>query len=263
METMSRVGVGIVTYNREEYLGTLLNSLPKVDHLVLVNDGEALQLELPDLTYIKNEKNLGVGVSKNKALQHLMENTDSEYLFLFEDDIFVKDPAVFERYIEVIEKTGLQHLNFSQHGVCNKTAAGAPRPVAVIEYKKIQVPFYIACVGAMSVYTRKCIETVGYMDERYFNACEHVEHSHRIHLAGMSPGFWWYADAPDSHKLLGDHGWSLETSTIHQRPDARENIARSDAIFKETYGAVPREMPRQELEEFLRHLKQIKKQYAV
>jgi len=257
-------GVGIITYNREDYLHRLLNSLPAGLPTVVVNDGEELSQIPNGVTYIKNEGNLGVGLSKNKALRHLMSNADCEYLFLFEDDIYVKDHSVFDRYIEVIKETGIQHLNFSQHGVCNKNPyTGEPNPAITIEYKNLRVPFYVACVGAFSAYTRKCIESVGYMDERYFNACEHVEHSHRVHLAGMAPGFWWYADALDSQNLLGDHGWSVETSTIHQRDDARENIRNADIVFKETYGVTPREMSRGTLDTFLQQLKEIRKNYAV
>lgn len=259
---MSKLGVGIVTYCRESYLHQLVDSLPTgLSEIVVVNDGQALQ-KVPSTSFIQNNTNLGVGVSKNKALKHLMD-VGCDYLFLFEDDIYVKDPTVFEQYIEVIKITGIQHLNFSQHGLCNKNPyTGEPNPICHVEYANLRVPFYVACVGAMSVYTRKCIETAGYMDPRYFNACEHVEHSHRIHLAGMAPGFWWYADVPDSHLLLGDHGWSMETSTIHQRSDAKDNIRRSDEIFKSTYGKVPRDMPRCSTAELTQQLKQIRANFT-
>jgi glycosyltransferase involved in cell wall biosynthesis len=86
-----KIGVGIITYNRPEGLKKLLNSLSQCDNInvVVVNDGERIDnLEKFNYHLINNENNLGVGKSKNKALEYLVEHTDCEHLFLIEDDVF-------------------------------------------------------------------------------------------------------------------------------------------------------------------------------
>jgi hypothetical protein len=48
------------------------------------------------------------------------------------------------------------------------------------------------------------LEQVGLIDERFYNAFDHVEHTYRIIKAGFHPNFWWFADVANSHDLLSD-----------------------------------------------------------
>jgi len=98
-----KIGVGIVTCNRPEYLRNLLASLRQrpYDELVIVDDGDE---EYPydsalGFTYIKNEVNLGVGKSKNIAMQHLLDK-GCDYIFIIEDDMIIKRADVFDQYIK-------------------------------------------------------------------------------------------------------------------------------------------------------------------
>ena len=98
METASpKIGVGIITYNRPEYYQKVFNSIPKdkIDFLVVVNDGEFVYVDPKDAnTVIHNKNQLGVAVSKNKALKELID-LGCEHLFLIEDDILIKNANVF------------------------------------------------------------------------------------------------------------------------------------------------------------------------
>ena len=76
-----KIGVGIITCNRPEYLVNSIKSLPsqyegKIDQLVIINDGKPLSST--DIigygTVLQNETNLGVGKSKNRAMQYLLDN---------------------------------------------------------------------------------------------------------------------------------------------------------------------------------------------
>ena len=84
---MAKIGVGIVTCNRLDYLRGLLKSLPteKIDELVVVNDGlpvnEYVENEFNYGYWIDNPVNLGVGKSKNKAMKHLV-SLQCEYIFI-------------------------------------------------------------------------------------------------------------------------------------------------------------------------------------
>ena len=95
---MSKIGLGIVTCNRNNFLKTCLKSINKewYDELVIVNDGE-IPLQNAGYNIINNEKNIGVCKSKNKLFRHLLE-TGCDYIFIIEDDMMFKD-NVFQAYI--------------------------------------------------------------------------------------------------------------------------------------------------------------------
>ena len=262
---MEKIGVGIITYNRPNGLKKLLDSLSSCNHidLVIVNDGEHIDnLQGYNYHLINNDTNLGVGKSKNKALRYLYESK-CEHLFLIEDDIFVKDITVFEKYIEASKISGIQHFNYSQHGIMNKSwPDGKANPIIVIDYGSIKIPLYMATVGAFSYYSRTCIEKVGYMDERYYNACEHVDHTYEIIKKGMHPPFWYNADIENSWEYLGDEPWSIEQSKISSKHDHRQIVSKADEIFFMKHGYVPRAVPFSREDEVIQSIKKIKKEYG-
>ena len=257
-----KIGVGIITYNRPELLRKCVNSLipAQIDEVVVVNDGNPLPFDIGNGKLIENKTNLGVGKSKNKALSYLMEK-GCDYLFLIEDDIFIKDISVFERYIEASKITGIQHFNFSQHGMMNKSwPGGNPNPRIIIDYSKIKLPLYPHCVGAFSFYTRKCLDNIGLIDERYFNACEHVDHTYEIIKAGMHPPFWYFADIENSWKYIGDEEWDIKKSTISSSPNHQQMMKAADNIFISKHGMVPAQIPLVPIQEVIAFCKQTIKQ---
>ena len=261
-----KIGVGIIAGFREELYKKCLVSIPDiwVDEIVVVNDNPAVTYEkLLNETYIvNNSPNLGVGLSKNIALRYLLDQ-GCDHIFLIEDDIFVKDPKVFEKYIEASKMSGIQHFNFSQHGLMNKSwPDGDPAPRVVIDYGKITLPLYPHCVGAFSYYSKKCLETVGLIDERYYNACEHVDHTLEIIKKGMHPPFWYFADIEMSWTYLGDEEWSIEKSTISSNPNHQQMMKDADVIFREKHGCVPGDIKLLGIDEVGKTLKRIKNEYG-
>lgn len=235
-----------------------------IDFLVIVNDGAPYESGLPEgrCHFVQNECNLGVAKSKNKALEYLLDRA-VDHVFLIEDDIYVRDSAVFSRYVQVSRQTGIQHLNFSQHGVMNVTANGEPNPRVSISYSDdLSVPFYPHCVGAFSYYSRQCLLDVGLMDEGFFNAFEHVEHTLRIIQAGQHPPFWFFADIPDSWLYLGDDAWSTQQSTISSKGDHQLVAQRALAYFHEKHGVMPADIPLVSSDEFVAAVQHVHGQYA-
>jgi GT2 family glycosyltransferase len=273
-----KIGVGIITYQPRKSFDRCFNFWHHmVDHVVVVNDGKDFDYEwgsgfrmllvsrFPEttLTYVHNKENLGVGKSKNIAIQQLLDQ-GCDHIFLMEDDIYIKDNSVFNAYIEASKKTGIQHFNFSQHGVMNKTFDGlsTPNPRMIVKYGDIQVPLYPHCVGAFTYFSRKCLKTVGLMDEEYYNACEHMDHTLGIIKAGMHPPFWYFADIGDSWYYLGDEPWSLQQSTISSKTDHSEVMRAADRVFVKKHGHYPLQTPLTDEEGVVKSLKEIKKNYA-
>ena len=243
MHTANKIGLGIITCDRPAGLQKALTSLPweRLDRVVVVNDGAPVSSEIlreagrGRAELLQNDTNLGVGKSKNRALRHLLQ-AGMDHLFLMEDDIFVKDGRVFEQYVEAARITGIQHLNFSQHGPNNKDPQGKADPVTTVDYGLLRIALHRHCVGAFSYYSRGCLEAVGMMDEDFYNGGEHLEHTYRILRAEFHPPFWFFADVDCSEELLGDEPWSLSQSLIASRADQAERVRRSDALFQAKHG---------------------------
>ena len=265
-----KIGVGIVTYNRKDGLLKLFRSLPRdiIDALIVVNDGDVYpELETLDCHLHNNEANQGVGRSKNIALRYLQEQ-QVDHFFLIEDDVYVKNPAVFEQYIRLSAHTGIQHFNFSQHVNSSSRAKkesefSKPVPHFVINYGDFNMPFYPICGGAFSYYSRLCLEKVGLMDEIYYNAVEHLDHTYCVIKAGLHPSYHYFADIENSGDYLGDEGWSMQQSTISGKLASRALGLVAATCFKEKHGCLPRDIPVVSPDAIKKELQILKKRYAV
>lgn len=260
-----KTGVGIITYNRPAGLLKLVESLPDelIDSLIIVNDGDSYP-EIEALPYFvhQNAENLGVGVSKNIALRWLQQQ-QVEHFFLIEDDIFIRDPSVFERYINLSAQTGIQHFNFSQHGPFNLDEQGQSAPVMRLSEEPVNLALFHSCVGAFCYYSRLCLQEVGLMDEAFYNALEHVDHTYRIIQAGMHPGWRYFADLDQAEKYLGNEEWSHQQSTISGKPASRALVGVASALFSQKHGYIPREVPQVSPEQVTAQLAALREKYAV
>lgn len=266
-----KIGVGIVTYNRFHLLMKLYNSLPfdLIDEVIIVNDGDVcagFDMFEWNGNNIIHTGGVGVGKAKNTALKFL-KGHKCDHIFLIEDDIYIQDPSVFAEYIRASKITGIQHFNYSQHGRMNKSYGFGPdspisNPRLVVEYPDLRLPLYPHCVGAFSYYSKKCIETVGFIDERYYNACEHVDHTYEIIKAGMHPPFWYFADIENSWLYLGDEEWAIEKSTISSQPNHQQMMANADSIFVKKHGHYPGQTMLVDVDTVGKTLKEIRSKYA-
>lgn len=255
-----KIGLGLITYKRPDYFKKCFSSIPKtkLNEIVVVNDGTPYDFN-GDVELIQHKTNKGVGISKNDAFRYLL-NKECDYIFLMEDDIIIKDESVFEKYIETHKETGIHHFNYSQHGLMNKYPnSDTPNPRSKIEYKNNSIHLYLHCVGAFSFYTKKCLDTVGLMDERFYNATEHLEHTYNIIKAGMHPPFWWFADIYESNKYLSDIPWSKSTSTISSDSNHTKIVNESLNYFKDKHKIGLFNIPQLSLDEVQKQLKNIYK----
>lgn len=261
------IGVGIVTCNRPDFFVKCYRSIPKEHTIAVVNDGADFQdwqklAETPNFEYIHNKQNIGVGKSKNVLFRTLLDK-GCDHIFIVEDDIIVKKPEVFEKYIEARNVTGIHHFNFGYHGPANKNGiSGGPAvPRFVIEYpNNIKIAFNAHSVGAFCYYTKEVLTKVGLMDEDYTNAFEHVDHDYRIYRAGYGAPYWNFPDLADSMDYLDEIQCSEASSAIRPRKDWMENIQKGAALFYKKHGynpawqnAVPDKTP-QELKKILKDL---------
>ena len=267
------IGVGIVTCNRPEFLVKCLNSVPECVELVVVNDGDNIPKSIirefsrkSAYTLIQNEKNLGVGKSKNVLFKHLIEK-DCTDIFIIEDDIVIKNPSVFDEYIRARKTTGIQHFCFGYHGPANKNgiSGGKPVPRFIVDYGDVKVAINMHSVGAFCYYTKEVLQDVGLLDEDYTNAFEHVDHDYRIHKAGYSTPYWNFPDIANSMDYLGEIECSEKSSSIKHRKDWMDNIKNGVERFKQKHGYLPAWqgcVPDSTTEEVKKIMKEIHKKHA-
>lgn len=272
-----KIGLGVVTCNRSQYLKVLLDSIPQqncLDELIVINDGrEITDIDISYVAHINNETNLGVGKSKNKALKYLY-NKDCDYIFLIEDDMKIIDPTIFEQYINACLITGIQHFNFGPGSPFNRKQTiqnfdlhnrheleeeSEPNPKLVVEYKHCKISLYEHITGTLSFFTREVLDKVGFIDEDYKNAWEHVDHTYRIIKAGFHPQFWWFADLYNSHKLIEPQKSAIQnSSTSKNTSEWMQNVQRNAELYKQKNGHYPAHTPQTSQELILTFLKKIK-----
>lgn len=240
-----RIGIGIVTKDRPEFLKKLLQSISGCNwaELIIINDGSPIEVDGFNYYIHNNEKNLGVAASKNKAMKHLLD-MGCEHIFIIEDDMLIKNDGIFHAYINASKKSGIQHLMFGYHGPANKNniSHGKPCPRLVVDYGDFSLAFNQHCVGAFCYYSRKCLEDVGLIDEKFRNAFDHVSHSYELALKGYSTPYWWWADLANSLEYIEEQACSEESSSI-KTPESiqqwQNNIISSMEYFKKKFGIYP------------------------
>jgi GT2 family glycosyltransferase len=235
---IDKIGIGMVTWNAEDRLKQSAQLIPAwIKNFVIVNDGTPYNDNVypAQAKIIQHETNLSVGVAKNTAIKYLMDK-GCEHIFLIEDDMLIKDEDVFLEYILHSNVSGIKHFNFALHGTHNKSN-GIPNPSFKYKYKEnITIFLYPNCVGSFSYYHKSVIEECGLMDENYFNAWEHVDHTYQIIKKGFHPSFWFFADIENSDKFIEEIPNSIQNSTIANRNDWSTNAKNGEDYFNKKNG---------------------------
>lgn len=231
-----KIGVGIITCDRLEFFVKASNSLvnaskkyPNIE-IVIVNDGTSA-LETPDINCINTLGRIGVGKAKNLALKELMSK-NCEHIFLMEDDILIKNGEVFQKYIDTALNTGVKHLNFGLHGNHNLDLNKKPIVRKTINYTDgCKIDLYPNLLGAFSYYHIDVLDKCGLIDEEYYNALEHVDHTYQIIKEGYHPPFRWFADIHNSQNYLEDIVEDHKESKIRSDEDFHKKFITALDIF--------------------------------
>lgn len=244
-----KIGLCIVTYNRPDYFKQCLEALEPnkrdLSYIVVVNDGTPYNVNIPEWVnkHIQLGTNKSVGVAKNHGMRELVQ-AGMEHIFIMEDDMLLKSPDIFVKYIDTATKTGIFHLNYALHGPANKKpGTEEPNPRQVVDYGDLKLMLYPHCVGAFTYFHRGVILNVGYHDERFKNAWEHVEYAYRVIKKGLHPPFWWFADIENSSDYITEIPESIKGSSIRHTDEWTTGMKRGAAWFKEKHGYIPVQIP--------------------
>lgn len=265
-KNQNSIGCALITCDRVDFFKksyrSLLNACQKlnIDHVV-VNDGlENVDVKTDFL--IKTGSKKGVAVAKNLALKFFLDQK-VQHIFLMEDDIEILDKNVFELYINAQESTGIKHFNFGLHGNHNLDYLGRPNIRRTINYpNNTRINLYPNLLGAFSYYHIDTLKDVGLMDESFYNALEHVDHTYQIIKKGYHPHFRWFADVEGSRAYLKDIVPDHQQSKIRNEEDFQQNFKKALDTFisKNGFSVVQGYGPQEKLyseSECLENLKEI------
>lgn len=259
MKITNKLGIGYITCSSPERVAETFKTIPiGIGELAVINSGCILPEEtFHGANYIQQTGvPLTVSVSKNRALRHLM-STGCEHIFLIEDDIIIKDVAVFGKYLKAAEASGIWHLNFALQGGLNRfqdanakvTSLEAldtlknnskPAPRGKLEYSNgSKVAFYPHATAPFQYFYRGVIKKVGYFDERYVNCFENIDYIYRVIEMGLHPPYGWFADIDESDKYLESLPDCMMKSVIRNSPDFGENLLFAKQWFKGKFNITP------------------------
>ncbi len=186
----ARLGIGIITYNRIDYLKSCIEYIRKMTtvpyYLVIADDGSSdgsIQWchaqKLPVIT----GDNRGVVWNKNRALYTLMNYTDAEFLLLIEEDCWPASDGWNHQWCDAISRW--HHVNFAHSRILRS------RPQAIKGGKGTpEDPFQLSLLtGQCTGCSRHAMTVVGYLDTRFqgygFGHCEWTQRFLRAHLGGV------------------------------------------------------------------------------
>ncbi len=253
-----KIGVGIVTCNREHFFSQCYQSMPlqKINELVVVNDGHQLKGDYEHGVFIHNKPSMHVGESKNIIMRYLLDK-GCDYIFTIEDDIILTNELVFENYINAHLTTGIHHFNFGFSQRENLNEKFQPIYRKIVEYKdgsKIILTKHI--LGAFTFYTRKALQTIG-LHHYSFNQGhgDHLELTYRAAKHGLTTPFWWFADIYNSWEMIKNLSDLTTDSTVRDKNTFIDNFNRARSNFKFLHGCDIYDVPAASEQEVINYLK--------
>ena len=254
-----KVGIGIITCNREDFFKKCYNSIPNyIDELIVVNDGNKLTFNPSRSKLIEGEGGKQVGESKNIAMRYLLDR-GCDYIFTIEDDIIIKDPDIFKKYISAYRETGIHHFNFGFSNKENLDNNKKPIYKKIIQYKNSKIVLTPNILGAFTFYTRKCLQTIG-LHHYSFNKGhgDHPELTYRAYKHGFTTPFWWFADIYGSWDMIENQSNMGDDSLVRNQTKFMENFREACDNFKLLHGVSMLQVPPMSEEEVVSILKNLK-----
>ncbi len=208
------VSIIILNWNGLEDTTECLNSLMKIAYasyeVIVVdncsdgNDAEVLNKRFGSYIHlICNDNNYGCGEGFNVGMRHVLNNSDSDYILLMNNDIVV-DPAFLDHMVEIAESDGQigmvgpkiyyydhhgrHDVVWSAGGKIRWWAPKIPQQLGqndsdVSKYQTTAAVDWIS--GAVLLFKRRLVEQVGLLDPWYFLGHEDVDYCLRARKHGF------------------------------------------------------------------------------
>jgi hypothetical protein len=253
-----KIGVGITTYNSEEYYDTLYGSLPldKIDVLVTVNGGHKYKNQYTS-NWIQHIENVYPSVCRNDCVNFLLQR-GCEHIFIIEDDMILKSPDIFDKYIQASKESGLKYFSF----VSTSWESGSPgsrTPRLTVEYKNnVSISFYKNMCNEFTYHHRTCYTKTGFYDTNYRDPWD-IDMAYRESQQDYAAPFWWFADITDSDKLIINNPNAV-SRLQGDRPDGsrEQRIQKEWQYFIQKHGVMVNQISDTQKEQVITKLKKLK-----
>ncbi len=254
----NKIGVGITTYNSEDYYKALYDTLPlnKIDVLVTVNGGDKYKNNYKG-NWIQHSENVYPSVCRNDCVNFLLQR-NCEHIFIIEDDMLIRSADIFDRYIQASKESGIKYFSY----VSMSYGAGEPfnrQSRMVVEYpNNVKISFYHNMCNEFTYHHYTCYKTTGLYDTNYRDPWD-IDFAYRESLQNYAAPFWWFADVTDSDHLIMNNPNTVSRLQAN-RPDGsrQERIQKEWEYFKQKHNLTVNQIPNLSKEEVIKKLKYIK-----
>jgi len=254
----NKIGIGIVTYNSENYFKTLYDSLPlaKLNELVVINGGDQYK-NTYNCHWVQHNMNCYPAVCRNDAVNFLM-NRGCEHIFLIEDDMIIKSADIFNKYIAASKASGLKYFSY----VSTSWESGEPgnrTPRLTVEYNKdISVSFYKNMCNEFTYHHYSAFESVGLYDTQFRDPFD-IDMAYRESLKPHAAPFWWFADITNSDELIENNPNAISRLQADRPDGSREQrIQEQWKLFIKKHGRMVNQIPNKSKQDVLEFIKYIK-----
>jgi hypothetical protein len=257
-----KIGVGITTYNAEDYFEKLYGSLPlnRIQELVVVNGGEIYRdfnQKYKKANLIQHTNNYYPSVCRNDCVNFLL-NRDCEHLFIIEDDMILKSADIFDRYIQASKESGIKYFSFAS----TSWDSGTPNnrtPRLVVEYKNnVSVSFFKNMCNEFTYHHKTCYEKTGLYDTNYRDPWD-IDLTYRESQQDYAAPFWWFADITGSDNFIMNNP-DAKSRLQGDRPDGsrEERIQKEWNYFYNKHKLFVNQIPDSTKEQVIEKLKRIR-----
>lgn len=263
MDNLGKIGVGITTYESQDYFNDLYDTLPfnKIDEIVVVNGGKPYsQKGVYDVNWIQHNKNYYPAYCRNDAIQFLL-NRGCDHIFLIEDDMLISDVSIFERYIKASKLSGIKYFSYvsTAHG---SGIAHKRTPRLTLEYSSdVSISLYHHMCNEFTYHHRSCFDKVGIYDTQFRDPFD-VDMAYRESKTDYCPPFWWFPDITGSDDLIKNNPEAVSRLQSKDRDDGGRDslIEEQFRKFYDKHGMVIQRIPNESKQNVIEKLKRIKKE---
>lgn len=233
MSLHSENGVAIVTFNRSQNLGEMIDSVlstTKDCKVVVADDGSTddtafVVSQFKDILYVRGP-NRGVAYNKNRALFALQT---CRFIAVLEDDLFPQQPGWFERYREASILSGVHHFCRVQDKEIEETI---PEFKEWMTSSKNLTPIYGPSPrGDLTFITARVLKDVGGLNPEFIGVgYAHGEWSNRIYNAGLIPHPLKWVDILEARDMFTQKGDTSGGRWMENQSKIKEQIKKNRAV---------------------------------
>lgn len=244
----TKIGLGIITNDRPDFIEKVLESTPTkhLDGLYVFDSSDPDKKYVDSTLDISNGKKSTVGVAKNQLMRKMYED-GIDHIFLQEHDVKIINDSVFEAYIDTAKVSGIWgSLCYAWHGDGNLDYLGRPRKKYELDLGgDLGIDFTHNGVAPFSYIHRNIINVCGYHDENYQNCWEHLDYFQNQSKMGLASHWWWFTDMKNSHDFIEEiDGGGHRGSVIRKDGDKWKNdMKEGQEHFRGKWGYNPSMMP--------------------